>query len=130
MTANNVICIGHGIGGANFSNRCYIGKFTGVNSGRGTPVYINSVGQLGTIVSSQRFKDQIKAMEKASEAIFALKPVMFRYKQELDPEHIAQFGLIAEEVQKVNPDRVVHDQGGNVMTVRYEAVNAMLRTSS
>jgi len=65
-------------------------------------------------------------MDKASEAILALKPVTFRYKQDLDPDAIPQFGLIAEQVEKVNPDLVVRDQDGKVMTVRYEAVNAML----
>jgi Chaperone of endosialidase len=76
--------------------------------------------------SSARFKDEIKPMDKASEAILALKPVTFRYKQELDPEGIPQFGLVAEEVEKVNPDLVARDAGGKVYTVRYEAVNAML----
>ena len=65
-------------------------------------------------------------MDKTSEAILALKPVTFRYKQELDPDGIPQFGLVAEEVEKVNPDLVVRDEAGKVMTVRYEAVNAML----
>jgi len=65
-------------------------------------------------------------MDKASEAILALKPVTFRYKQELDPEGIPQFGLVAEEVAKVNPDLVVRDANGTVYTVRYDAVNAML----
>src|SRR5512133_1567019 len=65
-------------------------------------------------------------MDRVSEAILALKPVTFRYKAELDPEKIPQFGLIAEEVEKVNPDLVVRDEDGKVTTVRYEAVNAML----
>ena len=65
-------------------------------------------------------------MDKASEAILALKPVTFRYKQELDPDGIPQFGLMAEQVEKVNPDLVVRDENGKVNTVRYEAVNAML----
>jgi len=65
-------------------------------------------------------------MDKASEAILALKPVTFRYKQELDPDGIPQFGLVAEQVEKVNPDLVVRGEDGKVMTVRYEAVNAML----
>jgi uncharacterized coiled-coil protein SlyX len=65
-------------------------------------------------------------MDKASEAILALKPVTFRYKEELDPDKIPQFGLVAEEVEKVNPDLVARDEEGQVMTVRYEAVNAML----
>jgi len=92
----------------------------------GSQVVINSNGKLGVPASSARFKEAVKPMDKASEAILALKPVTFRYKQELDPEKIPQFGLIAEEVEKVNPDLVVRDEGGKVMTVRYEAVNAML----
>jgi len=92
----------------------------------GTPVVVNGGGQLGVGVSSQRFKDEIKPMDKASEAILALKPVTFHYKKELDPDGIPQFGLVAEEVQKVNPDLVVRDAEGKVNTVRYEAVNAML----
>ena len=65
-------------------------------------------------------------MDKASEAILALKPVTFRYKRELDPDGIPQFGLVAEQVEKVNPELVVRDDEGKVMSVRYEAVNAML----
>jgi hypothetical protein len=65
-------------------------------------------------------------MDKASEALLALKPVTFRYKKELDPQGIAQFGLVAEEVEKVNPDLVVRDEKGEIYTVRYDAVNAML----
>src|SRR5207244_13134237 len=82
--------------------------------------------QLGTLVSSERFKKAIKPMEKASEVILALKPVTFHYKKELDPKGIPQFGLVAEEVEKVNPDLVARDDKGKVYTVRYEAVNAML----
>src|SRR5207249_5339598 len=81
---------------------------------------------LGTVVSSARFKEAVKPMDKTSEAILALKPVTFRYKEELDPDKIPQFGLVAEEVEKVNPDLVVRGEDGKVMTVRYEAVNAML----
>jgi hypothetical protein len=87
---------------------------------------VDSNGHFGTLVSSERFKDAIKPIDKASEAILALKPVSFRYKHELDPESIPQFGLVAEEVEKVNPDLVAHDDQGKPYTVRYEAVNAML----
>jgi hypothetical protein len=87
---------------------------------------VNASDQLGVAVSSARFKNQIKPMDKASEAILALKPVTFRYKKELDPEDIPQFGLVAEEVEKVNPDLVARDRDGKAYTVRYEAVNAML----
>jgi uncharacterized coiled-coil protein SlyX len=89
-------------------------------------VVVNSNGKLGVATSSVRFKKAIKPMDKASEAILALKPVTFRYEEELDPDGVPQFGLIAEEVDKVNPDLVARDEDGKVMTVRYEAVNAML----
>ncbi len=92
----------------------------------GTSVVVNSNGHLGTVASSQRFKDDIKPMGKASEAILALKPVTFHYKKQVDPEGIPQFGLVAEDVVKVNPDLVVRDSKGEVYTVRYEALNAML----
>jgi uncharacterized coiled-coil protein SlyX len=87
---------------------------------------VNSSGKLGIAASSARFKEAIKPMDNASEAILALKPVSFRYKEEVDPERIPQFGLIAEEVEKVNSDLVVRGEDGKVSTVRYEAVNAML----
>jgi uncharacterized coiled-coil protein SlyX len=92
----------------------------------GTPVGITSAGQLGIAPSSERFKDAIKPMDKASEAILALQPVTFRYKHELDPKGIPQFGLVAEQVEKVNPALVARDDQGKAFTVRYEAVNAML----
>jgi len=92
----------------------------------GTGVVVDSDGQLGVAASSQRFKDEIRPMDKASEAILALKPVTFRYKHEIDPKRIPQFGLVAEEVEKVNPDLVVHDKERKPYTVRYDAVNAML----
>jgi hypothetical protein len=89
-------------------------------------VVVGNDGHLGTVVSSERFKEAIKPMDKVSEAILSLQPVTFRYKQELDPNGISQFGLIAEQVDKVNPDLVVRGEDGKVTTVRYEAVNAML----
>jgi hypothetical protein len=92
----------------------------------GSQVVVNSTGKLGVASSSARFKEAIKPMEKASEAILALKPVTFHYKEDIDPDGIPQFGLVAEEVEKVNPDLVVRGEDGKVMTVRYEAVNAML----
>jgi uncharacterized coiled-coil protein SlyX len=92
----------------------------------GTQVVVNSSGKLGVAASSARFKEAIKPMDKSSEAILALKPVTFRYKEELDPDKIPQFGLVAEEVEKVNPDLVVRDDDGEIYTVRYEAVNARL----
>jgi hypothetical protein len=92
----------------------------------GSAVLVSSSGQLGVRVSSARFKDEIKPMDEASEAILALKPVAFRYKKEVDAERTPQFGLVAEQVETVNPDLVTRDPDGKAFTVRYEAVNAML----
>jgi hypothetical protein len=125
-TASNVICIGSGVVGANVSNSCYIGSIFGQTSSGGAAVFINSSGKLGTSTSSRRFKDEIRPMERTSEALFALKPVTFRYKKEIDPTGTHQFGLVAEEVEKVDRDLVVRDEEGKPYTVRYDAVNAML----
>jgi len=103
-----------------------IAGISGATVAGGVGVIIDTNGHLGTVVSSERFKDAIEPMDKASEAILALKPVTFHYKHELDPEGIPQFGLVAEEVEKVNPDLVARDAEGKPYTVRYEAVNAML----
>jgi hypothetical protein len=92
----------------------------------GTPVVVNASGQLGVAPSSRRFKDQIKSMDNTSEAILALRPVTFRYKQEIDSGRAPQFGLLAEDVEKVNRDLVVRDKEGKPYSVRYEQVNAML----
>jgi hypothetical protein len=92
----------------------------------GLAVVVDSAGHLGTKGSSARFKEAIKPMDKASEAILALKPVTFRYKKDFDPDGLPQFGLVAEDVAKVNPDLVVRDADGRVYTVRYDAVDAML----
>jgi trimeric autotransporter adhesin len=104
----------------------YVAGIRGTPITGGIPVGVSSSGQLGVAPSSLRFKEAIKAMDKASEAIYALKPVRFRYKHELDPHGITQFGLVAEDVEKVNPDLVARDDHGKPFTVRYEAVNAML----
>ena len=125
-TANNVICIGFGVGGANVSNSCYIGSIFGQTSSGGVAVFIDSAGKLGTLTSSRRFKEGIKPMEQASEALFALKPVTFRYKKEIEPAGTSQFGLVAEDVEKINPDLVVRDKKGKPHSVRYDQVNAML----
>jgi trimeric autotransporter adhesin len=92
----------------------------------GSPVVVGADGQLGVAVSSRKFKDDIKPMEKASEAILSFQPVTFRYKKNIDPDCTAQFGLVAEDVEKVNPDLVARDEQGKPYTVRYEAINAML----
>jgi Chaperone of endosialidase len=104
----------------------FIAGISGAPVADGVGVIVGSDGKLGTIVSSARFKEAVKPMDKASEAILALQPVTFRYKHEIDPASIPQFGLVAEEVEKVNPDLVVRDADGKAYTVRYEAVNAML----
>jgi hypothetical protein len=113
------------IGTASAHTRTFI---AGINSAMvsGGAVFVNSAGQLGIQISSARFKDEIKPLGKASEAILALRPVVFRYKNEIDPDRTPQFGLVAEEVEKVNPDLVVRDKNGEIYTVRYDAVNAML----
>jgi len=104
----------------------YIAAINGQTASGGAAVYVNSDGKLGTSPSAVRFKDNIKSMDKASEAILALNPVTFCYKKEFDPKGIPQFGLIAEEVEKVNPDLVVRDKEGKPYSVRYDQVNAML----
>jgi hypothetical protein len=107
-------------------NATFIAGIHGVTVVNTLQVVVDVNGHLGTVGSSARFKEAIKPMDKASEAILALKPVTFRYKKQRDPEGIPQFGLVAEEVEKVNPDLVAHDADGKPYTVRYEAVNAML----
>ena len=115
------------IGKSGTQKKTFIAGISNVNEG-GTikPLYINSNGQLGTQApaSARRFKNEIKPMDQTSEAILGLKPVTFQYKR--DTERTPQFGLIAEEVAKLNPDLVVRDEGGEIYTVRYDAVNAML----
>jgi hypothetical protein len=125
-TGDSNIYIGAVGGVAGESDACYIASIFGGTSASGIPVLINAANKLGTMTSSKRFKDQIKPMDKASEAIFALRPVSFHYKKEIDPAGAQQFGLVAEEVEKVNSDLVVRDKEGKPYTVRYEAVNAML----
>jgi trimeric autotransporter adhesin len=106
----------------------YITAISGVNEGGSgiLPVYINNLGRLGTQppASSRRFKHNIRPMDNASEGILALKPVAFRYKD--DATNTSQFGLLAEDVAEVNPDLIMRDENGDIYTVRYEAVNAML----
>ena len=104
----------------------YIGGIYGLTASGAAAVFINSNGQLGTMTSSRRFKEDINSMDKASAAVLSLQPVVFRYKPAIDAQAIPQFGLVAEEVEKVNPDLVVRDQTGQPYSVRYEAVNAML----
>src|SRR5437763_3464524 len=114
-----------GRGVRDFQSHTYIAGISGVTIAGGAPVVIDSDGHLGSTTSSGRFKDEIKPMDKASEAILALKPVTFQYKTELDPAGIQQFGVVAEQVHKVNPDLVVRDKEGKPYSVRYDQVNAM-----
>jgi Chaperone of endosialidase len=113
------------IGTQGTQTRTFVAGISGTGV-QGVAVKVNAAGQLGVGLSSERFKEEIKPMDKASETIFALKPVSFRYKKDIDSERTPQFGLVAEDVAKVNPDLVVRDTDGKVYTVRYEAVNAML----
>jgi hypothetical protein len=113
--------------GDNNQTKAFIAGINGVNQGSPTAVFINTLsGQLGTTppASSRRYKKEIKPMDTASEAVLALKPVSFHYKS--DNTNTPQFGLIAEEVAVVNPDLVVRDENGEIYSVRYDAVNAML----
>src|SRR5438477_2979226 len=114
------------IGTEGTQTNAYLAGIYQTNIARGLVVKVDSDGHLGTVGSSERFKDEIKPMNKASEGILAFKPVTFHYKKELDPDGTPQFGLVAEDVEKVNPDLVVRDADGKPYTVRYEAVNAML----
>jgi hypothetical protein len=135
-TGSNNIDIGNGgvagesktirIGTRQTHRATFIAGISGATVPTGVAVIVDANGHLGTTTSSARFKEAIKPMDKASEAILALKPVTFRYKQEIDPHGIPQFGLVAEEVEKVNPALVARDDQGRPYTVRYEAVNAML----
>ncbi len=136
-TGDNNIDIGYNVQGvAGESNTIRIGNtditttiiggISGQTLANGATVLVAANGQLGTMTSSARFKQEIKPMDKTSEAILALKPVTLRYKKEFDSTGIAQFGLVAEDVEKVNPDLVVRDKEGKPYSVRYDQVNAML----
>jgi hypothetical protein len=125
-TGSGNVCIGAGVlGVAGESNTTRIVNiYSSVASGRA--VYVNSDNKIGTLASTRRVKKDIKPMDKASEAVLALKPVSFRYKKEIDASGTLQFGLVAEEVADINADLVTRDSEGKPETVRYEAVNAML----
>ena len=136
-TGDNNIDIGHNVSGvAGESNTIRIGNtdimvtyirgISGKTVVGGSAVFVDSNGKLGTITASTRFSDAIKPMDKASEAILSLKPVTFRYKTEIDASGTSQFGLLAEEVEKVNSDLVVRDKDGKPYSVRYDHVNVML----
>jgi len=125
-TGSGNVCIGYGVlGVAGESNTTRIKNiYSSVASGR--TVYVNADNKIGTLVSSRRFKEEIKPMDKTSEAILALKPVTFHYKKQIEPNGAIMFGLIAEDVEKVDPDLVTRNEKGEAEAVRYEAVNSML----
>jgi hypothetical protein len=112
--------------GNNAHKNTFIAGISGVTVAGGVGVVVDTSGHLGTLTSSKRYKEAIKPMNDASDALLSLKPVTFRYKKELDPQAIPQFGLVAEDVAKVDPDLVAYDDSGKPYSVRYEAVNAML----
>ena len=114
------------IGTPDTQTNAYLAGVYQTNIAKGLVVKVDSDGHLGTVGSSRRFKDAIKPMDKVSEAILSLRPVTFHYKKELDPEETPQFGLVAEDVEKINPDLVDRDGKGQIYTVRYDAINAML----
>jgi Chaperone of endosialidase len=133
--SNNIAIANQGLGGESGTIRIgtegthtatYIAGIMNSPLAEGVAVGISPTGQLGVRGSSARFKEDVHPMDKASEAILALKPVSFRYRKAIDPAGKPQFGLVAEEVEKVDPDLVARDEQGKPYTVRYEAVNAML----
>jgi len=115
------IRIGNGV-----HQRAFIAGVSGVTVADGVPVVVNADGQLGVMTSTARLKEAVRPMDATSTALYALQPVTFHYKKELDSKATPQFGLVAEQVAKVDPDLVVRDDEGKPYTVRYEAVNAML----
>jgi len=137
ITSGGNICIGasvYGVAGESSTARIgsnqttiYIAGIAGQTVGAGgSTCYVDNDGKLGVFLSARRFKTDIADMAAASEGLLALRPVTFHYKPELDKTGIPQFGLVAEEVARVNPDLVTHDAKGDIYSVRYEAVNVML----
>lgn len=114
------------LGTQGIQTKTFVAGISGATAASGVAVYVNSSGQLGTLTSSKKFKQNIQSMADASDVLLALRPVTFKYKPEFDPQGIPQFGLVAEEVDKLDPDLVARDDKNQIYTVRYEAVNAML----
>src|SRR5436190_19427861 len=121
---SNTIHIGDNLPGDPGASACFIGGINGQTTTSGTAVFINSGGKLGTLTSSARFKKDIKPMDSASEVILSLRPVTFHYRS--DTMNTPQFGLVAEEVARMDPSLVLTDKEGKPYTIRYEAVKAML----
>jgi hypothetical protein len=129
-TGNGNVYLGAGMDGvAGEANHTYIKNVGTDEVSGGTAAFVTvdtATGRVGHAPSSRRYKEDVKAMDKASEAVFVLKPVTFRYKKEIDRSRALSFGLIAEEVAEISPDLITRDREGKPETVRYEAVNAML----
>jgi hypothetical protein len=126
ITGSGNVCIGAGVNG--FAGESNITRIRNVYESVATDraVYVTADGRIGTLSSSRRYKEEIIPMNQASDALFALKPVTFRYKKAIDPARVLSFGLIAEEVAEISPELITRDKEGKPQTVRYEAVNAML----
>ena len=126
ISGSGNVCIGQGVSGqGGVSDTTWIRNvYSSVATAR--QVYVNSDNKMGTLSSSRRYKEDVKPMDEASETLFALKPVTFRYKKEIDRSRALSFGLIAEEVAHISPDLITRDEEGQPQTVRYEAINAML----
>lgn len=127
-TATNVICIGQ-VSGADVDSRTYIANISGttVSGGGSDSVTIDlTTGLLGHLSSSRRYKEKIQPMDNASETLYRLKPVTYRFKKEFDATQSLDYGLIAEDVAEVDPDLAIRDAKGQVESVRYTAINAML----
>lgn len=114
------------IGTIGIQTATFVAGISGATSPGGVGVFINGNGQLGTATSSRRFKEDIRDIAEESDGLMRLRPVAFRYKPQIDPTGLAQYGLIAEEVADVYPDLVVYDREGRPETVRYHLVNALL----
>jgi hypothetical protein len=128
-TASDVICIGTDVVGEDVGSHTYIGNIntTSVSGGNADFVTVDlTTGLLGHLSSSRRYKEEIKPMDKASEVLFALKPVTYRYKKDIDRTQALDYGLVAEEVAKIDPNLAIRDANGQIETVRYNAINAML----
>jgi len=128
-TGSNNVYIGEFEGFAGEENHTYIRNINttsvnGSNADSGTVNLLN--GLLGHASSSRRYKEDIKPMEKTSEVLFGLKPVSYRFKKEIDKTQSLDYGLIAEDVAKVDPNLAIRDGKGQIENVRYNAINAML----
>jgi hypothetical protein len=124
ITGNGNVCIGTS-GTSDVDDTTWIRNvYASVTFAR--QVYVNADDHIGTLSSSRKYKEEIKPMNHASEALYALRPVTFRYKKEIDPAGMRSFGLIAEEVGAIDPELITCDEHGSPQTVRYDAVNAML----